>query len=254
MNIFDKSFLDGKIALVTGSSRGIGRDIAVSLAKHGAYVFLNYNNSEASAVEVQKEINDFHGKCELLKFDVSKNQEVKKSFERITAGFGKLNILINNAGVGKSSLAIRFKEDDYNTILDSNLKGHFNCIKYALPLLIKSTSGNIINMSSVLGITGDIGNSIYSASKAAIIGLTKSIALEYASKNIRVNSIAPGFIRTDMTSNVSEEVSKIVLSKIPLGYQAEPIEISNCVLFLVSNAAKYITGQTIAVDGGMTMH
>lgn len=253
MSSFRKDFLEGRIALVTGGSRGIGREIAICLARYGAYIYINYNNSEKFANEVKKEIEKHNGKCELIKFDVANHEEVKNSFKTIAKKFNKLDILVNNAGVAKSSLAIKFKEEEYNSMFDSNVKGHFNCIKFALPLLIRSGAGSIINMSSVLAFSGDVGNSIYSASKGAIISLTKSLALEYASKNVRSNCIAPGFIKTDMTSNLSEEVSKMVLSKIPLGYQADPIEIANCVLFLVSDEAKYITGQTIAVDGGMTM-
>ncbi|APJ05232.1 SDR family oxidoreductase [Silvanigrella aquatica] len=253
MTVFKENFLDGKVSLVTGASRGIGREIALNLARYGSYVFINYNKDEKSATELKYEIEKFNGKCEVMKFDVSNSVDVKSSIENISKEFKKLDILVNNAGIAKAALALRFKEDEYDEVMDSNVKGHFNCIKYCLPLLLRSNSSSIVNLSSVLGITGDMGNSVYATSKAAILGLTKSIALEYASKNLRVNCIAPGFIKTDMTAQVSEEVTKIVLSKIPLKYQGNPIEIANCILFLVSDAAKYITGQTFSVDGGMVM-
>ncbi|BBH54619.1 SDR family oxidoreductase [Fluviispira sanaruensis] len=253
MSVFNNNFLSGKISLVTGSSRGIGREIALNLAKHGSYVFINYFKADKSAMDLKHEINQFGGNCQLLKFDVSDSNDVKASVENISKEFKKIDILVNNAGIARAALALRFKEEDFDEVMKVNVKGHFNCIKYCLPLLLRSDSPSIVNLSSVLGITGDLGNSVYSTSKSAILGLTKSIALEYASKGLRANCIAPGFIKTDMTALVSEEVSKIVLSKIPLKFQGEPIEIANCVLFLVSDAAKYITGQTISVDGGMVM-
>lgn len=245
--------LKDKIALVTGASRGIGRAIALKFAQNGAHVVINYSSSQAQAQNLKEEIESFGVRALVVKCDVSSSEEVNAMFSQIEKGFGRLDILVNNAGITKDGLILRMNEEDFDKVVAINLKGAFLCSKAASKIMVKQREGSIINISSVVGITGNIGQANYAASKAGVIGLTKSLAKELASRNIRVNAIAPGFIKTDMTEVLSDKVKEAMLSSIPLGRFGEADEVANVALFLASNLSSYITGQVIVVDGGMIM-
>lgn len=245
--------LDGKIALVTGASRGIGRAVAIELAKEGATVAINYAGNKTAAEEVQNIIIEMGGKAMIIQADVSDENSATKMVEEVIAQFGGIDILVNNAGITRDSLFIRMKEEDWNAVINTNLTGIFNCTKVAAKYMMKKRSGRIINMSSVSGIMGNAGQTNYAAAKAGVIGFTKSLAREMASRGITVNAVAPGFIATDMTAAMPEKAQEHVLSAIPLGKMGKPEDIANAVLFLASDRASYITGQVIHVDGGMVM-
>lgn len=245
--------LDGKIALVTGASRGIGRAVAIELAKEGATVAINYAGNKTAAEEVQNIIIGMGGKAMIIQADVSDENSATKMVEEVIAQFGGIDILVNNAGITRDSLFIRMKEEDWNAVINTNLTGIFNCTKVAAKYMMKKRSGRIINMSSVSGIMGNAGQTNYAAAKAGVIGFTKSLAREMASRGITVNAVAPGFIATDMTAAMPEKAQENVLSAIPLGKMGKPEDIANAVLFLASDRASYITGQVIHVDGGMVM-
>ena len=245
--------LDGKIALVTGASRGIGRAIAIELAKEGATVAINYAGNKTAAEEVQNIITEMGGKAMIIQADVSDENSAMNMVEEVIKEFGGIDILVNNAGITRDGLFIRMKEDDWNAVINTNLTGIFNCTKVAAKYMMKKRSGKIINMSSVSGIMGNAGQTNYSAAKAGVIGFTKSLAREMASRGITVNAVAPGFIATDMTAAMPEKAQEHVLASIPLGKMGEPKDIANAVLFLASDKASYITGQVIHVDGGMVM-
>ncbi|GAA0861134.1 3-oxoacyl-[acyl-carrier-protein] reductase [Paraclostridium tenue] len=245
--------LDGKVCLITGGSRGIGKAIAKKLALHKANIIINYTSNENDALKVKEEIKEYGVKCVLIKCDVSKNSDVENMIETAINEFGKIDILVNNAGVTKDGLLIRMKEEDFDKVIDINLKGVFNCTKLVCKYMMKKRYGKIINISSVVGITGNIGQVNYCASKAGVIGLTKSSARELASRNINVNAIAPGFIDTDMTSILNENLKEQMLKNIPQNRFGEAEDVANLVLFLASDMASYITGQVINVDGGMVM-
>ena len=245
--------LDGKIALVTGASRGIGRAIAIELAKEGATVAINYAGNKTAAEEVQNIITDMGGKAMIIQADVSDENSAMNMVEEVIKEFGGIDILVNNAGITRDGLFIRMKEDDWNAVINTNLTGIFNCTKVAAKYMMKKRSGKIINMSSVSGIMGNAGQTNYAAAKAGVIGFTKSLAREMASRGITVNAVAPGFIATDMTAAMPEKAQEHVLASIPLGKMGEPKDIANAVLFLASDKASYITGQVIHVDGGMVM-
>lgn len=245
--------LNGKIALVTGASRGIGREIALKLSKEGADIAFFYSSNEEKAKEVIKEIEENGLKAMGLKVDVSKEDQVKAAVKSIEKEFGPIDILVNNAGVTRDNLLIRMSERDWEDVLDINLKGAFLTTKAVARKMMKKRYGKIINISSIVGIKGNIGQGNYSASKAGIIGFTKSMALELSSRGIRVNAIAPGFIETDMTDVLDTEVKEEMLKNIPLGHLGKPEDIANLVMFLVSSDADYITGQVINIDGGMVM-
>ena len=245
--------LDGKIALVTGGSRGIGRAVAIELAKEGAAVAINYAGNKAAAEEVQSIITQMGGKAMIIQADVSDEKSAMQMVEEVIAQLGGIDILVNNAGITRDGLFIRMKEEDWNAVINTNLTGIFNCTKVAAKYMMKKRSGRIINMSSVSGIMGNAGQTNYAAAKAGVIGFTKSLAREMASRGITVNAVAPGFIAPDMTAAMPEKAQEHVLTSIPLGKMGKPEDIANAVLFLASDKASYITGQVIHVDGGMVM-
>jgi len=243
--------LSGKVALVTGASRGIGKAIAISLGKLGAEVIVNYSASDASAEEVVKSINEKGGSSYKLKFDVSDEESVNKAVNQIIRDSGKIDILINNAGITRDGLLMRMKASQWDEVLNTNLKGVFLCTKNVSKFMIKQRSGKIINITSIVGLIGNPGQANYSASKAGVIGFTKTCAKEFASRGIKVNAIAPGFIETEMTENLNTDD---LLKMIPLGKLGSTDQIASLVNFLVSSdASEYITGQTISIDGGMNM-
>ena len=241
------------VALITGASRGIGRAIAVKLADHGVEVIINYFGNEAAAEEAVSEIRVSGGHATALRADVSNAPEVSAMLAEIKKTYGRLDILVNNAGITRDTLLLRMKADDWESVLNTNLTGAFNCTKEALKLILKSENGCIINIASVVGLMGNPGQCNYSAAKAGLIGFTKSLARELAGKNIRVNAVAPGFIETDMTSVLSQENRMKLKEQIPLGRLGSPEDVANTVLFLTLPSSGYITGQTINVDGGMVM-
>ncbi|MBC8060309.1 MAG: 3-oxoacyl-[acyl-carrier-protein] reductase [Clostridiaceae bacterium] len=245
--------LNGKTALVTGASRGIGRAIALKLAELGANLILNYNKSLSSIEEVVKEIESKGGKAIAIQGDVSVFEEAEKIVKAAVTNFGSLDILINNAGITKDGLLLRMKEDDFDRVISVNLKGAFNCIRHASPVMLKQKSGRIVNISSVVGITGNAGQVNYAAAKAGIIGMTKATAKELASRGITVNAVAPGFIQTDMTEELSDKVKETIVGNIPLKKLGTAKDVANLVAFLVDEDSLYITGQVINVDGGMVM-
>mgnify|MGYP005655004343 FL=1 len=243
--------LSGKVALVTGASRGIGKAIAISLGKLGAEVIVNYSASDASAEEVVKSINEKGGSSYKLKFDVSDEESVNTAVNQIIRDSGKIDILINNAGITRDGLLMRMKESQWDEVINTNLKGVFLCTKNVSKFMIKQRSGKIINITSIVGLIGNPGQANYSASKAGVIGFTKTCAKEFASRGIKVNAIAPGFIETEMTENLNTDD---LLKMIPLGKLGSADQIASLVNFLVSSdASEYITGQTISIDGGMNM-
>ena len=245
--------LEGKIALVTGGGRGIGAAIARKLAEEGAAVIINYSHSEAAAKEVADGIMEKGGQAETVGCDVSDMKAVDAMIKSIIKEHGRLDILVNNAGITRDNLMMRMSEEEFDDVIRTNLKGCFCCIKSVSRYMLKQRSGRIINISSVVGLHGNGGQANYAASKAGIIGLTKSAAKELASRGITVNAIAPGFIKTDMTDVLPEEVKNTMLSDIPLGSFGETEDIAGTVLVLSLDDARYITGQVISVDGGMSI-
>ena len=245
--------LEGKVALVTGSSRGIGRAIALAMAKEGCQVAVNYLGSEEKAKSLCEEIGQLGGKAIPFRADVSRWDEAKTMVDGVLSSFGKVDILVNNAGITKDNLLLRMSQEDWEEVIRINLSGVYNCTKLLLKPMIKQRQGRIINITSVSGITGNPGQSNYAAAKAGLIGFTKSIAKEVASRNILVNGIAPGFIATDMTEALVQAEQEKLLSAIPLGRMGSPEDIANVAVFLASDKAGYITGQIITVDGGLTM-
>ncbi|WP_342430562.1 3-oxoacyl-[acyl-carrier-protein] reductase [Neobacillus sp. FSL H8-0543] len=245
--------LEGKMALVTGASRGIGREIALELARQGANVAVNYAGSEAKANEVVDEIKALGREAFAIKCDVSKAEEVTTMVKETVERFGKLDILVNNAGVTKDNLLMRMKEEEWDDVININLKGVFLCTKAVTRQMMKQRVGRIINITSVVGVSGNPGQANYVSAKAGVIGLTKTTAKELATRNITVNAIAPGFISTDMTDKLSDDVKTEMLKQIPLARLGEPKDIAKMTAFLVSDDASYITGQTLHVNGGMVM-
>ncbi len=244
--------LSGKTALVTGASRGIGRAIALELAAAGADVAVNYAGSEEAASAVAREIGNMGRRAITIKADVGNAAEAENMVSQAIEAFGRLDILVNNAGIIRDNLIIRMREEQFDEVINTNLKGVFNCIKAVTRPMMKQRSGRIINISSVVGVLGNVGQANYVAAKAGVIGLTKASARELASRGITVNAVAPGFIATDMTDKLSEE-HKAVLPQIPLSRMGQPEEIARVVRFLASEDASYLTGQTLHVDGGMYM-
>lgn len=243
--------LTGKVALVTGAGRGIGRQIALTLAKNGAAVIVNYNGSKESAEAVAAEITAAGGTAEAIQCNVADFAASEVFVKQVLEKYQKVDILVNNAGVTRDNLIMRMTEEDYDMVLDTNLKGAFHMIKHLSRSFIKQRSGKIINISSVSGVLGNAGQSNYSASKAGLIGLTKSIAREFASRGINVNAVAPGFIDTDMTKNMTEDAKSALNGMIPMGKIGNASDVADLVLFLAGEHSNYITGQVICVDGGM---
>lgn len=251
--MFDSKMLEGKIALVTGASRGIGRGIALALAGCGATVLVNYNGSKERAEQVVAEIANMGGQAEAIGCNVSDYAACEQMVKDVIGKYGKVDILVNNAGITRDNLIMRMSEQDYDDVLNTNLKGAFNTMKHLTRHFLKNKSGKIINISSVSGVMGNAGQANYSASKAGLIGLTKSIARELSSRGICVNAVAPGFIETEMTKAMPESVLEGAKGSIPLGRIGSVDDIANSVLFLASDYANYITGQVICVDGGMSI-
>lgn len=243
--------LQGKIAVVTGGSRGIGSSIALKLAEKGAKVAVNYNGSEEKAKEVLSQIEAKGGEGIVIKANITKPEEVLEMFQTVEEKLGKVDILVNNAGITKDNLIMRMKEEEWDSVIETNLKGAFNCIKAISRPMVKQKAGKIINIASVVAQAGNVGQSNYVAAKAGIIGLTKSVALEFASRGIQVNAVAPGFISTDMTDALSDKVKEQMLEKIPVKKFGTPEDVANTVAFLASAESNYITGQVINVNGGM---
>lgn len=245
--------LTGKIALVTGASRGIGKQIAITLAKNGATVIVNYNGSKERADEVVNEITAEGGSAEAVQCNVSDNDACAEMVKYILDKYKRVDILVNNAGITKDNLVMRMSEEDFDAVIDTNLKGTFHTIHHLYRAFLKQRSGKIINLSSVSGVMGNAGQANYSASKAGVIGLTKSVARELASRGICVNAVAPGFIESDMTDALSEDAKKGILSTIPMGRPGQAQEVADLVLFLAGSSSDYITGQVININGGMCM-
>ncbi|MGM8249589.1 3-oxoacyl-[acyl-carrier-protein] reductase [Clostridium perfringens] len=245
--------LKDKVAIVTGGTRGIGRAIALKLADHGANIVINYRNSDKEAEELKAILEGKGVKVLTVKCDISNFEDSKNLMDKCKEVFGKIDILVNNAGITKDTLIMRMKEEDFDNVIDVNLKGTFNCAKHASAIMLKQRFGKIINMTSVVGIAGNAGQVNYAASKAGVIGLTKSLAKELGSRGITVNAVAPGFINTDMTASLSEKVKEEASKNIPLKRLGDSEDVANLVGFLASDAANYITGQVINVDGGMVM-
>ncbi|MCM2533450.1 3-oxoacyl-[acyl-carrier-protein] reductase [Neobacillus pocheonensis] len=245
--------LDGKTALVTGASRGIGREIALELARQGANVAINFAGSEAKANEVVDEIKGLGRDAFTVKCDVSNSEEVTSMVKDTIEHFGKLDILVNNAGITKDNLIMRMKEEEWDDVININLKGVFLVTKAVTRQMMKQRVGRIINIASIVGVSGNPGQANYVAAKAGVIGLTKTTAKELATRNITVNAIAPGFITTDMTDKLTEEVKAEMLKQIPLARLGEPKDIAKVTAFLASDDSAYMTGQTLHIDGGMVM-
>lgn len=245
--------LKGKVALVTGAGRGIGREIALTLGKNGAAVIVNYNGSKEKAEETVAAITAQGGTAEAIQCNVASFEESNQMVQDILAKYGRVDILVNNAGITKDNLIMRMTEADYDTVMDTNLKGAFHMIRHLSRTFLKQRSGRIINISSVSGVMGNAGQSNYAASKAGLIGLTKSVARELASRGICVNAVAPGFIETEMTEVLSDEVKENVKNVVPLGRMGTTQDVAELVLFLAGDKAGYITGQVLHVDGGMAM-
>lgn len=244
---------NNKFALVTGAGKGIGRTLAIEFAKEGYSIGINYRSNDEEALEI-KEICEKNGvKAILLKADVSKFEECENIFKIIKDEFGKIDVLINNAGITKDNLIIKMSPEDFQDVININLNSAFYCMKLASRMMMKQREGKIINISSVVGLHGNAGQTNYSASKAGIIGMTKTLAKELSSRNINVNAIAPGFIKTSMTDKLNDEMVEKIKESIPLGKLGDPEDIANIVLFLASDKANYITGQVISVDGGMSI-
>ena len=245
--------LDGRHALVTGASRGIGRAVALAFAAEGASVALNFAGNVAAAEAVRAEIESAGGKAILVPADVSDENAVEDMVKTVTEAFGSIDILINNAGITRDGLLLRMKEEDWDAVLNTNLKGVFLCTKAVSKFMMKKRYGRIVNMASVVGVTGNASQANYAAAKAGVIGFTKAMAKELASRGITVNAIAPGFIRSDMTDVLPDKVKEAMLAEIPLGRAGEPADVAKAALFLASDQAAYITGQVLKVDGGMVM-
>ena len=245
--------LSGKTALVTGAGRGIGKAIAKKLASLGATVVVNYSGSKEKAEETVAEIVAAGGSAEAIQCDVSDFKACEELAKSVVAKYGKLDILVNNAGVTRDGLLMGMSEDDYDKVLDTNLKGAFNMTRHFSRVFLKQRSGRIINISSVSGVMGNAGQANYSASKAGLIGLTKSVARELAGRGVCVNAVAPGFIETDMTNAMKEDAKKKLIENIPLGRIGKPDDIAEAVAFLAGDASSYITGQVLCVDGGMAI-
>ena len=243
--------LEGRVALVTGASRGIGASIASSLAKAGAKVGVNYHTSREAAAKVAEKIAQSGGEALLVEGDVADETSVESVVKQVMERWGKIDILVNNAGINRDRLLLRMSLEDWDQVLDVNLRGTFLCSKFVMPGMIKQRSGRIVNISSVVGLSGNPGQANYAAAKAGLIGFTKAVAREVASRNVTVNAVAPGFVTTGMVESLSEETQKKILGRIPMGRFGTAEDVSHAVLFLCSDGAGYITGQVLTIDGGL---
>lgn len=242
-----------KVALITGATRGIGKQIAIKLAKEGYNIAINYRKENEELENTKREIEEQNVKCLAVQGDVSNFEDTKRFVDEVINEFGAIDVLVNNAGITKDMLILRMQKEDFESVINVNLTGTFNVTKNVVPYMMKKRSGRIINISSVVGISGNAGQTNYSASKAGIIGFTKSLAKEVASRNILVNAVAPGFIETDMTSILKDDVKAEIAKNIPLKRMGTAEDVANVVKFLASEDSSYITGQVINVDGGMLM-
>ena len=245
--------MENKVVLVTGASRGIGKAIAIAFGKAGYSVVINYRGSKEQAQEVLDIVSEYSKDSILVQADISKEEDVKELFKTIQDTYGRLDVCVNNSGITRDGLILRMKTEDFMSVIDTNLKGTFLCCKYAANMMIRQKEGSIINMASVVGIHGNAGQTNYAASKAGVIGLTKSLAKEIGSRHVRVNAIAPGFIQTQMTESLKESVKEQMEQSISLKSLGQPEDIAQLALFLASANSQYITGQVIQVDGGMMM-
>ncbi len=242
-----------KVALITGASRGIGREIALTFAKNGYDIVVNYNGNEEKALAVMAEVESLNQKALVVKANVADENDVKTMIKETIDTFGQIDVVVNNAGITRDNLLMRMKEADFDAVIDTNLKGVFLMMKAVARPMMKQKGGAIVNLSSVVGLSGNPGQINYVAAKSGVIGMTKSAAKELAAKKIRVNAVAPGFITTDMTDALSDEQKTLLLNQIPLKALGDPKQVADAVYFLASDAASYITGQTLSVDGGMHM-
>jgi len=245
--------LDGRVAVVTGSSRGIGRAVAMELARRGASIVVNYSGNSEAAGETASAVLEKGVDAMVFKADVSDQNQVNDMIKQVLEKYGRIDILVNNAGIAKDNLLPRLREEDWDAVINVNLKGAYNCAKAVLRPMLKARRGRIINISSVVGITGNAGQANYAAAKAGLLGFTKSLARELGSRSITVNAVAPGYITTEMTAGLAEENKTQLLAGIPLGRLGAPEEVAAAVAFLAGETAGYITGQLLVVDGGMTM-
>ncbi|SHJ58412.1 3-oxoacyl-[acyl-carrier-protein] reductase [Clostridium cavendishii DSM 21758] len=245
--------LKGKCAIVTGATRGIGRAIALKLASLGFNIVINYRSKDSEAETLKAEVEALGVKSLIVKGDISKVVEARELIEKAKEYFGTIDVLVNNAGITRDGLILRMKEEDFDNVIEVNLKGTFNCLKSVSPIMIKQRHGKIVNISSVIGLIGNAGQVNYAASKAGVIGMTKSLAKELGSRGINVNAVAPGFIDTDMTKELSEKAKEVIQTSIPLKRIGTTKDVAEVVGFLVSDASDYITGQVINIDGGMVM-
>ncbi len=245
--------LEDKVAVVTGASRGIGRGVALALAREGAMVVVNYNGSKERADEVVAEIEKNGGKAVAIRCNVSDFEQAKEFFAGVVKEYGRIDVLVNNAGITRDNLLMKMSEEEFQDVIQTNLAGVFHGVKFVTRPMMKQRQGRIINMASVSGVMGNMGQANYSASKAGVIGLTKAAAKELSSRSITVNAVAPGFIATDMTDKLSETVKEEACKTIPLGAFGTVEDVAEAVVFLASDKAKYITGQVLCVDGGIAM-
>jgi 3-oxoacyl-[acyl-carrier protein] reductase len=243
----------GRVAIVTGGGRGIGRAIAARLAEEGANLAIFYHSNDAAAKETAENMRAAGVECELFKGDVSSPRDVEALFTSVSDTFGRVDILVNNAGITRDNLMIRMKEEEFDDVLQTNLKGTYLCTRAALRPMIRARWGRIVNVSSVVGLVGNAGQANYAASKAGIIGFTKSVAREVAQRGITVNAVAPGYVETELTGSLPEKVKEQIREQVPAGRFGEPEEVAEVVALLVAEKAGYLTGQTVSVDGGMTM-
>ena len=244
---------DGRVAIVTGGGRGIGRAVAVRLAKEGANVAITYRSNDAAAEEAAEEVRAAGAQSEIFQGDVATPEDVAALFEGVGEALGRVEILVNNAGLTRDNLMMRMKESDFDEVLRTNLKGTYLCTRAALRPMIRARWGRIVNISSVVGLVGNAGQANYAASKAGIIGFTKSVAREVAQRGITANVVAPGYVETELTQSLTDDIKDQIKSQVPAGRFAEAEEVAGVVAFLAGEDAGYVTGQTLAVDGGMTM-
>ena len=243
----------GRVAVVTGGGRGIGRAVAVRLAKEGANVAISYRSNERAAEETAALVREAGAKCQTFKGDVASPEDVNALIKGTQEAFGRLDILVNNAGTTRDNLMLRMKEEEFDEVISTNLKGTYLCTRAVLRAMVRARWGRIVNVSSVVGISGNAGQANYSASKAGILGFTKSVAREVAARGITVNAVAPGYVETELTSGLSDEIKSSIKGQVPMGRFGAPEDISEAVAFLVGEGAAYVTGQTLTVDGGMVM-